>query len=184
MEKKLFGIALLLTTVASVLAADTNAPICLCDEPGVLGRTQIVTTEIKDKIEKAVEAVAQESGVSGRGFSIFSHHPVFRECGKYECRTVRFIHFKSECPVSTRDCEPVFGYTVAGEFRVIVQAPRAGFRQCVWQHKCRFGSNSCGYNGRCTQQRSVVRLVTYNLEKDGFLCESFRTCCGCPCRSF
>nr|prf coagulogen B [Limulus polyphemus] len=129
------------------------------------------------------------------GFSIFGGHPAFKECGKYECRTVTsedsrcynffpFSHFHPECPVSVSACEPTFGYTTSNELRIIVQAPKAGFRQCVWQHKCRaYGSNFCQRTGRCTQQRSVVRLVTYDLEKGVFFCENVRTCCGCPCRS-
>ncbi|XP_022237071.1 coagulogen-like [Limulus polyphemus] len=81
------------------------------------------------------------------------------------------------CEAEPKKCTPTFGYTVKGEFRIIVQAPLVGFQQCIWEHKC----GACVNKDKCTQKRKTTRLLTYHLENQLFYCEDFFMCCGCPC---
>ncbi|XP_013772525.1 coagulogen-like [Limulus polyphemus] len=89
-----------------------------------------------------------------------------------------------ECDVEVKKCTPQFAYNIHRELRIIVQAPVAGFTQCLWQYKCRsggYGSQICGLGDTCTQNRQTVRLLSFNLESQTFYCEDFYQCCGCPC---
>ncbi|XP_022252435.1 coagulogen-like [Limulus polyphemus] len=188
-----FIFILILGTVGYTVAGDINQPLCLCEEPeGILGRKNVVTPEVQEKIEEEVKNALEaekDEGISGRGLPLFIR--LSRECGTQNCRNDPSVDrcynslpipgYPRQCSVFNEKCEPNFGYNTNGDLRIIVQAPKAGFRQCLWQHKCRITNGLCGTSGRCRQSRSAIRLLTYNLESGTFHCEQFQRCCGCPC---
>ncbi|XP_076366701.1 coagulogen-like [Tachypleus tridentatus] len=198
MEKICIFILFGMLMVAS--SGDINAPICLCDEPeniGIIGRKQEVSSEVQAKIENDLEQALKlngteqdEASISGRGNSrLWRILQLSNACGTHTCRFGSNIHrcdylppFINDCDVTVKKCTPRFAYNTHGNLKIIVQAPIAGFTQCLWQYKCRYGPQECGLGGNvCTQNRQPVRLLSFDLETQNFYCEDFYQCCGCPC---
>ncbi|XP_076323168.1 coagulogen-like isoform X2 [Tachypleus tridentatus] len=144
-----------------VISADINQPECLCEEPlpiGLQGR-KIPKTYINFEIQSPEEDHCYSS-------ALFYGDDLF------------------QCQVAQERCEPVFGYTVDGNFRIIVQSQQNDLQQCVWQFKCHNVSNSnCMDTGvSCSHQRRAVSLLSYNLEFETIQCEDFYQCCDCRCK--
>ncbi|XP_013792657.1 coagulogen-like isoform X2 [Limulus polyphemus] len=176
-----------------ITSADINQPECLCEEPiGPQGRkktTTYISFEIQRKIDREIEKLQKSLGKEKRSLNLLQwcgHHNCYVSPDEDRCYYSALFYGAdlSQCKVALDRCEPVFAYTVDGNFRIIVQSQEKDLHQCVWQFKCRDASNSnCTNTGvSCGHQRRKVGLLSYNLEFETIQCEDFYQCCDCRCK--
>ncbi|XP_076323167.1 coagulogen-like isoform X1 [Tachypleus tridentatus] len=178
-----------------VISADINQPECLCEEPlpiGLQGRKipkTYINFEIQRKIDREIERLQRNLGKEKRSLNPLEscgHHNCFVSPEEDHCYSSALFYGDDlfQCQVAQERCEPVFGYTVDGNFRIIVQSQQNDLQQCVWQFKCHNVSNSnCMDTGvSCSHQRRAVSLLSYNLEFETIQCEDFYQCCDCRCK--